>query len=528
MASKNLFRSAPRGQTPPKTDTVNSHGKPAYKRTSKEALAQFAATGCFGDTFYTNAQLQLKQVLALCNEVEPEFIAKCAIYSRKFGFMKDAPAFLCAYLANKDLEALKKVFFTAIDNAKMLRNFVQIIRSGVTGRKSLGSAPKKLILAWINSQRYEQLFRGSVGNDPSLADVIKMVHPTPRDKEQAALFGYLIGREPVFGDLPKCVQEFEVWKDDPIKNPIPNVPWEMLTAKELDKEGWKHICRNAGWQMTRMNLNTFERHDVFKDRNMVELVAKRLADPEAIAKARVFPYQLLMAYMNYTGHVAIKEALQDAMELAVQNVPTIEGDVAIAVDVSGSMNNPVTGLRGTATSAARCVDVASLFAACVLRKNPRAAVLPFNGAVLGISLNPRDSIVTNAQKLAALCYNGTNCSAPLEFLNGHKTKVDAVIYFSDNESWRDHSSFLPSTTTGMQQQWQILKARCPKAKLVCLDLVAIGTTQAKTQKDTLNIGGFNDNVFGLIADFVSGNSGKDYWVNKIEEIDVNFLDRDRN
>ena len=46
--------------------------------------------------------------------------------------------------------------------------------------------------------------------------------------------------------------------------------------------------------MTRMNLNTFQRHGVFHDAEMVELIANRLRDAEAIKRAKVFPYQLLI------------------------------------------------------------------------------------------------------------------------------------------------------------------------------------------------------------------------------------------
>jgi hypothetical protein len=48
--------------------------------------------------------------------------------------------------------------------------------------------------------------RTPVGNDPSLADIVKMVHPKPASKSQEALFGYLIGREYASTDLPEIVR----------------------------------------------------------------------------------------------------------------------------------------------------------------------------------------------------------------------------------------------------------------------------------------------------------------------------------
>ncbi len=42
-------------------------------------------------------------------------------------------------------------------------------------------------------------------SDPSLADIIKMVHPKPASKSREALFGYLIGREFDAGGTASCV-----------------------------------------------------------------------------------------------------------------------------------------------------------------------------------------------------------------------------------------------------------------------------------------------------------------------------------
>ena len=40
----------------PQTDTVNSENAPAYALAPKQALAQYAATGCFGRTFYAGSR----------------------------------------------------------------------------------------------------------------------------------------------------------------------------------------------------------------------------------------------------------------------------------------------------------------------------------------------------------------------------------------------------------------------------------------------------------------------------------------
>lgn len=518
MASKNLFKSWV-GRLLPAFNAINEAGGPAYRLTAKQALAQYAATGCLNATYYASAEDQLTKVLELCAEVEPEFIARTAVFCRERGLMKDMPALLCAVLSVKNPALLNKVFDRVIDDGKMLRNFVQIIRSGATGRKSLGTRPKKLVLRWLEERSDEAVFRASVGQDPSLADVLRMVHPKPATAERQALYGYLLGREYDSARLPLAARQFEAFKADP-SGEAPDVPFQMLTSLALGQREWTGIARDAGWQMTRMNLNTFARHGVFEVDGMASLIAARLRNAELVARSKVFPYQLMTAYASCVDTVpsVVREALQEAMELALANVPALNGKVYVLPDVSGSMSSPVTGHRQGSTSMVRCIDVAGLMAAAMLRQNREAQVLPFAENVKPLRLNPRDSVITNAQRLAELGGGGTDCSAPLAWLNRQQAKGDLVVMVSDNESWVDAGRGRRGTAT--MKEWETFKARNPKARLVCIDIQPVATTQALERDDILNVGGFSDQVFDVVAAFAKGELAGDHWVGIIERMEV--------
>jgi 60 kDa SS-A/Ro ribonucleoprotein len=579
MANKSVFKSATKGKTQLAADTTNRAGGKAYKLDSKSALAQYASTGTFNDAFYEKGDEQLAKTLALCTEVDPTFIAKTAIYSRESGRMKDMPALLCAHLASRGEEGLtllKKVFPLVIDNGKMLRNFVQIIRSGATGRKSLGTAPKKLVQAWFESKPVDAIFKMSTGNDPSFADVIKMARPFPSTDERRALYGYLASVDPdkkhkvtvLSGDqeieeerpwgynpdyLPALIVEYEVFKkakaaDPAVKLTLPKIPWEMITGLPLSEDDWKALAHQATWTQIRMNLNTFARHNVFKDAALVKEIAAKIKDPELIEKAKPFPYQLLMAYLEtlpnaeLPGHYAhyaypgtqkveeaadvpkvVRSALHDAMEIATKNVPTIDGPVYVAVDVSGSMQSPVTGHRKGATSKARAVDVAALIGATFLRKNPGSEILPFSdGLFLNHGLEPKDSILTNAKKLAALGGGGTNMTSALLHLNKKKMKGDLIIIVSDCETWADGTGYggYYGNSTSVAQAWAEYKTRNPKAKLVTINLQAGSTCQVKNDKDVMQLGGFSDTIWEVIKSFVEGMPSADHWVKVIEAIQL--------
>ena len=554
MANKRLFQSAAR--VLPSADVRNEAGGLAYSMPAKHALAQLAATGCVSNTFYATAETQMQKVLDLAKTVEPEFVAKTAVYARERALMKDMPALLCAVLAGSEAgrKCLPLVFGRVIDSPKMASNFVQIVRSGVTGRKSLGSMPKRLVQRWLESRTDDQTFRGSVGTaNPSLVDLIRMVHPHPKTESQRALYGYLSGRNPKefknarsgnFGyraeDLPGLVRAFEAFKADPKDADVPEVPFLMLTSLPLDVSAWTRIAATASWQTTRMNLNTFLRHDVFKEPRMVKLIADRLRDRKEIQRAKVFPYQLLAAYTYADSSVPreIKDALHDAMEVAVENVPVIEGNVAVCVDVSGSMHSPVTGSQDSggaavrkgrvfsgATTKVQCIDVAALVAASILRRNPKAEVIVFSDRVHQDShLEPRDTVMTNAKKLMSQPAGGTNCSAPIAYLNHYKKQVDVVVMVSDYESWVDSNNASVRSasghggTTAMMKEWQTLRGRCKNAKLVCMDLQPNTSIQAVDRPDILNVGGFNDSVYDLMALFAKGEMSAEHWVGEINKI----------
>jgi 60 kDa SS-A/Ro ribonucleoprotein len=515
MASTSTFRSFV-GKLLPNSNASNAAGAPAYALSAQHALAQYAATGCFNATYYATAEQQLDQVIALAYSVEPSFLAKTAIFSRERGAMKDMPALLCAALSIAEPSLCATTFPRVIDDAKMLRNFVQMVRSGVTGRKSLGTAPKRLVKSWLETRTDEQLFRASVGQSPSLADVVKMVHPKPATDARRAFYGYLLDRKYQAEQLPEIVQAYQAFKDGR-SSVVPDVPFQMLTALALNPEQWVAIAKNASWQSTRMNLNTFARHGVFAHRGMTTLLAARLRDPAAIRRAHAFPYQLLAAYRSSAADVpsAITEALQDAMEISISNVPVIEGKVYVLVDVSGSMSSPITGHRRGSTTTVRCIDGAALVAAAILRKNPQAEIIPFEEKVASrLRLNPRDSVLSNAEKLAALGGGGTNCSAPLAYLNKKKATGELVVFVSDNESWVDARR----GPTAVMVEWQAFKARNPRARLACIDFVPNATTQAAEDRDILNVGGFSDTVFELLAMFAKGEMHADHWVGEVEKI----------
>ncbi|HXT59695.1 MAG TPA: TROVE domain-containing protein [Pirellulales bacterium] len=535
MANKSLFSSFKNRLM--RADARNEAGGPAYRLPPKHALAQLAATGCFGGAYYASAEDQLAELRALVDQIDDNvFLAKLAVYSRERAFMKDMPAALLLVLARRDSRLFHSAFDRVVDNGRVLRTLFQMLRSGQFGRKSLSSSLQRVFQRWLNAASVNVLLSASIGNDPSLRDVLRLARPTPKDNQRRALFGWLTDK-PVEkwapateADLPEQVERLAAYR----RAETPELQagilarlsarWDLLAEAARGPLVWKAIARQMGPQALRMNLNTLARHEVFEDGEMVEYVASRIADADEIRRSRQFPYQYLAAYLNAGDDVSqkIKAALHRAAEIACGNVPELPGPVVIGLDTSGSMQSPVTGHRGRgATSKMRCVDVAALFAAAILRRNPESLVVPFDTRAYQAKLDPEDTILSLAERLARYGGGGTDCSLPLRQANTNyrERKFAGVVLVSDTESWVCGGrpfAMGPGGATGVMTEWQgfvknqlrLQGAGMLGPKLVCIDLQPYATSQTPDRADILNIGVFSDAVFGVVASFLAGDAGR--------------------
>jgi 60 kDa SS-A/Ro ribonucleoprotein len=521
-----------------RADSVNEAGGRAYRLPPKHALAQLAATGCFNGVYYSDAETQLATVLSLIDSVDDNrFLAKLAVYSRERAYMKDMPAALLLALSRRDTALFHQVFDRVVDNGRVLRTLFQMLRSGLFGRKSLSYSIQRAFQRWLNNASVGALLSASIGNDPSLRDVLRAARPTPSDNVRRAVFGWLTNKPiekwapAILSDLPEEIgaltafRQAESSEEQVALLERHRFRWDLLADSARGPSVWRAIARQMGAQALRMNLNTLLRHKVFDDSEMVSFVASRLADSEDVCRSRQFPYQYLAAYLNADPALPspVRDALEKAAEIACGNVPELPGPIVIGLDVSGSMSSPITGNRGKgSTSTMRCVDVAALFAAAVVRRNPGSVIVPFDTSAYEIKVEDNETILRLAGRLAAFGGGGTDCSLPLQHANTwlEDRTFSGCVLISDCESWVGAGR---GGETATMTEWSKFvrnhsKGETCAPKLICIDLQAYTTTQAPDRENILNVGGFSDAVFGAVAGFLS-DDGKRF-VSEVEAIDI--------
>ena len=94
---------------------------------------------------------------------------------------------------------------------------------------------------------------------------------------------------------------------------------------------------------------------------------------------------------------------------------------------------------------------------------------------------------------------------------------------SDNESWvgtgRNGSTAVMTEWQGfVKNQLRLGGHAIPSPKLVCIDLQPYTTTQAPERSDILNVGGFSDAVFNVVAAFLADDGGR--FVVEVEKIEL--------
>ena len=115
--------------------------------------------------------------------------------------------------------------------------------------------------------------------------------------------------------------------------------WEVNIS--TGKDSWKNMVEGnrLGYLALVRNLNNILSEDVDDEwikRNLVD----QLINEVSIKKSLVFPYQIYTAYRNLkVQNFAVITALDTAFRIACGNMPKLEGNSVIMLDVSGSMED---------------------------------------------------------------------------------------------------------------------------------------------------------------------------------------------
>lgn len=417
------------------TDEVNYEGFPSYQRDIKEQVISVLTTGSTANLFYVNAKDNIKNMLEVLTKCEDtEFLAKATLYAREEGFIRTLPIASLVEISKRDINLFKKLANHICKNPHDWQQFIDISRSGLI-RKGVGRLLKHEIQKAISVMTTYH----AIKYPQAVVDMINISRP--REEINPTVINYIKKNE--------CGEDSQLVQLDSLKNTEDEesiiyainqgrLPYEVVTgaSKLMTTNIRKSLLYQAPYFNLIRNLNNFGRNGVFDDVDALSYACNKIANPENIKHSKLLPFRYWAAWKNldvFKGSEILKEALQFALRVSVENIPMLKGKIVIASDVSGSMRSNITSDK----SKIKCCDIVGLFSACMMdRCEDIPIILPFNREVVAdkvLELQIKRDLFERASVFDAC--GGTSLSAPVEWLMDRNERVDKFIGFTDNEEW---------------------------------------------------------------------------------------------
>jgi hypothetical protein len=265
----------------------------------------------------------------------------------------------------------------------------------------------------------------------TLKNLLRIVHPEPEGKDNSAIFKKI---------MDESLESPYTWEVELSKN------GQKGAEKKSNKALWTDLITregsgSLGYMALLRNLRNMKEAGI--DDATWKLVAAKIGNPKAVEKSKQLPFGFINAYdiAKESGVPGIVlNALQDATEMSLKNMPKLGDRVWIILDCSGSMNSSSgsysygTGKKQTENSP---IKVGAILGAALVKASAgsfECKFTMFDDHAKHVDLNPRDSIFTLYEKIMKRnAGGGTNLASALAEKSKLGFEPDTVLILSDME-----------------------------------------------------------------------------------------------
>lgn len=378
------------------TVNLTEQGAPAARINAEQELRRtVAACMLWEDGFYESGASVADRIKTLVPQCRPEFVAACAYEARGKMKLRHAPLLLVREMARIPSHRMlvAKLLPDVIQRADELAEFVSIYWRD--GKQPLSKQVKTGLAAAFGKFNEYQLAKYNRDGAVKLRDVLFLCHAKAQTPEQDALFKKLIA-----GTLE-----------------TPDT-WEVELSAGADKKATFERLMVEG----KLGALAFLRNM----RNMREAgVSQDLVVGYASAAdiARVLPFRFIAAARAVP---AWENILEPMMLRACDGREKLSGKTVVLLDVSGSMDAPISG-----KSDLQRIDAACGVAILLRELCEDVEVLTFSNSVVQVAPRRgfalRDAIVTSQQ------HGGTYMGKAVEAVNVQR-QYDRLIILTDEQS----------------------------------------------------------------------------------------------
>lgn len=470
---------------------VNHEGVASFARDGKSDLFLLAVTNMVGeDTYYESAAVRDARFKSLVHQVtgeDADWVARFIPWLRNVANMRTASVVAAVEYVRAGGPNARQVINSAISRAdepmELLSYWI-----GVYGRPIPSSVKRGVndALARVWNEYSVAKYDGS-GNSFRMGDVVNLTRPKGGETFRSPLYKYVqdtrFGATPDVSQLPmlakrRAVNAGEITRDQLLANPElikdAGMTWESLSGLgAMDAAAWEAVIPNMGYMALLRNLRNFEQAGI--SAASTKYVHDFLTDPGQVARSRQFPYRFWSAYKNTNG-LKYASAIETALDLSLQNLPSFTGRTLILTDTSGSMRGTMSG-----KSTMSRLDAAALFAMALALKGEDVDLYGWADFSYKHEIAKGGSVLREMEKFTATCGkagHGTNLAQAMTNYSGH----DRVVVFSDMQvtSRYNRGSHLPDSVP-----------------VYCFNLAGYAKTQMGEARD-YELGGLTDATFKLI------------------------------
>lgn len=434
-------------------DTTNHEGFLAFTRDLEDQYLQLLMTNTLGNSFYVKQQENVAKALDLHRQMltkNPWYMAKAAVYARENGYTRLQPAIALAFLSTaEDKTPFRLAFQHIIKTPNNLFDFLTIASNIRKGKFGFGRTIKTAVGKWFNrlSEYHVMKYGADKAVDQKtgqkaydLRDILKLVRPVPANARQAELFKYILDKEVDFKQLPqlKAVEDLKKSTNFYEAQGIierGRIPHEVATGafQRPNTETWEYIMMQMPIFALLRNLNTLDRHGVFKKDENITHVVRTFSNADLVANAKILPFRWLTAMQNFKGDRRIGDAIRMGLNLSFKAIPEIKGKTHISIDLSGSMST--YGVR----------DTAVIFGVAAYMNAEDAELTAFDLRLYDAPVSRMDSMMTNVDRFQGLAGGGTALALPIEHLIG---EVPANRYYNN---WHQRADCRIGYATGFPE-----------------------------------------------------------------------------
>jgi len=527
-----------------KSKKVNEAGGEAFKFDDKYELVNIMLTSFLSDGYYEKNESVRNRLVDLVKKVEPEFVAKLAIYARReFGLrtithVATAELFKAIHERN-EAHAWSKDFAYSVINRP--DDITEILSYWYNTEKKLPNALKRgLAKAFSKFNSYKLAKYKSENKSLSLIDAINVLHP-PFDTnngmvtvkiedywnaipEKARNSRYKdfddfkstneYASEFSKGDGTCKIHSFEALKYGLLKN---TDTWESKisasgkkdTKEEKAKlESWKELVESGkiGQMALLRNMrNILETGD----KDLIDKACTLLTNENRVRKSLIFPFRYFTAYLELqeiTRSKKVLSAISKACDIACDNIPEFD-DTLIVIDVSGSMS-----WAHSPKSKATLKQTGAMLGAALYKKGENDLAIFASGSRM-VNVDPNSSvlsIVDNIDKRDGCNGHGTDFHAIFRNL---KKQYKRVIICTDMQGWIGYN-----TPEDSVNSWLTRVNQKERPWIYCMNLAAYDSTQFNPNNSrVVNLSGFSEKIFDLMK---LAETDRKILISKIEQIEI--------